>query len=469
MGELWDKLTELSDSNMYPFHMPGHKRNPDSCMNTGFLFDHDITEIDDFDNLHDAKDILYNCQSRANSLYKAGETFFLVNGSTCGVLSAVSAVTGDGDTILVARNCHKSLYHAAYLRNLELEYLYPRNVNGFDFCGAVEPKDVEDALSHDRAIKAVFITSPTYEGVYSDIKAIADIVHSYGIPLIVDEAHGAHLGIAKGMPQGAIAGGADLVIHSLHKTLPCVTQTALLHVNGDIVDRDRLKRFLKIYQSSSPSYLLMASIDDCISYMSNSGDSWSNNLLHYHESILDAANKLTHLRVADYKIVDDPCKIVISCKNTSINGNQLYDLLRLKYGLQPEMACDTYVLMIITGMDTQEGIDRLIEALEGIDAFIKSKAPVSDDSIQAKRQIAVRHMTIRAAWDSDQEYTFLDAAAGRVSGDFINLYPPGIPIIVPGEVISKEIIKTIKDSLADGLNVQGITEEKLVRVVKWGK
>ena len=209
MGQLWDKLGDLSRSNMYPYHMPGHKRNAGCGMDTALFFDHDITEIDDFDNLHDARDIIMDCQNRANALYKAGETYFLVNGSTCGVLSAISAVTGDGDTILTARNCHKSLYHAAYLRNLKLEYLYPQRISGYDFCGAVKPEDIDAALKAGTSIKAVFITSPTYEGVYSDVRAIADIAHSYGAALIVDEAHGAHLGISDRISEGAIEGGAD--------------------------------------------------------------------------------------------------------------------------------------------------------------------------------------------------------------------------------------------------------------------
>ncbi|WP_022759229.1 aminotransferase class I/II-fold pyridoxal phosphate-dependent enzyme [Butyrivibrio fibrisolvens] len=466
MGQLWDKLGDLSRSNMYPYHMPGHKRNAGCGMDTALFFDHDITEIDDFDNLHDARDIIMDCQKRANALYKAGETYFLVNGSTCGVLSAISAVTGDGDTILTARNCHKSLYHAAYLRNLKLEYLYPQRISGYDFCGAVKPEDIDAALKAGTSIKAVFITSPTYEGVYSDVRAIANIVHSYGAALIVDEAHGAHLGISDRISEGAIEGGADIVIHSLHKTLPSITQTALLHVNGTIVDRDRLKRFLRIYQTSSPSYLMMASIDDCITYMTANGNLWADSLMSYHDKIIDATRQLQHLEIPDDKIVNDPCKVVISCRNTSISGSQLYDLLRTRYALQPEMACETYVLMIITGMDTIEGIDRLIEAVEDIDrrlGFARDMRLKNDTLSTDTAPKAIK--PLRDAWDSGFEEVFLESAVGRIAGDFVNLYPPGIPIIVPGEEISQDIVSTIRDSLSKGLNVQGISETGKIRVI----
>ena len=466
LGQLWDKLGDLSRSNMYPYHMPGHKRNAGCGMDTALFFDHDITEIDDFDNLHDARDIIMDCQNRANALYKAGETYFLVNGSTCGVLSAISAVTGDGDTILTARNCHKSLYHAAYLRNLKLEYLYPQRIRGYDFCGAVKPEDIDAALKAYPFVKAVFITSPTYEGVYSDVRAIADIAHSYGAALIVDEAHGAHLGISDRISEGAIEGGADIVIHSLHKTLPSITQTALLHVNGTIVDRDRLKRFLRIYQTSSPSYLMMASIDDCITYMTANGNLWADSLMSYHDKIIDATRQLQHLEIPDDKIVNDPCKVVISCRNTSISGSQLYDLLRTRYALQPEMACETYVLMIITGMDTIEGIDRLIEAVEDIDrrlGFARDMRLKNDTLSTDTAPKAIK--TLRDAWDSGFEEVILESAVGRIAGDFVNLYPPGIPIIVPGEEISQDIVSTIRDSLSKGLNVQGISETGKIRVI----
>lgn len=466
MGQLWDKLGDLSRSNMYPYHMPGHKRNAGCGMDTALFFDHDITEIDDFDNLHDARDIIMDCQNRANALYKAGETYFLVNGSTCGVLSAISAVTGDGDTILTARNCHKSLYHAAYLRNLKLEYLYPQRISGYDFCGAVKPEDIDAALKAGTSIKAVFITSPTYEGVYSDVRAIADIAHSYGAALIVDEAHGAHLGISDRISEGAIEGGADIVIHSLHKTLPSITQTALLHVNGTIVDRDRLKRFLRIYQTSSPSYLMMASIDDCITYMTANGNLWADSLMSYHDKIIDATRQLQHLEIPDDNIVNDPCKVVISCRNTSISGSQLYDMLRTRYALQPEMACETYVLMIITGMDTIEGIDRLIEAVEDIDrrlGFARDTRLKNDTLSTDTVPKAIK--TLRDAWDSVFEEVILESAVGRIAGDFVNLYPPGIPIIVPGEEISQDIVSTIRDSLSKGLNVQGISETGKIRVI----
>ena len=254
---LYQALSDYAASDFYPYHMPGHKRNPAG----GEMADYhkiDVTEIDGFDNLHQAEGILKEAQLRANRLYGADETFFMVNGGSCGVMAAVMAATEPMDEILIARNCHKSIYNAAILQGLIVRYYYPKMISDYDICDGASADEISVLLDSYPEVKAVVITSPTYEGVLSDIPGIAAVVHTRGKILIVDEAHGSHFGLSPHLPQGAIAGGADLVIHSLHKTLPAMTQTALLHVNGDRVDREKLRGYLCMLQSSSPSYVLMA-------------------------------------------------------------------------------------------------------------------------------------------------------------------------------------------------------------------
>ena len=254
---LLEKLEEYSQSDYYPLHMPGHKRN---ISHFGDPFRLDITEIDGFDNLHHAEGVLLEAQQRAAALYGAEESFYLINGSTCGILAAISACTKRGGRILMGRNCHKAAYHGVFLNGLKAAYLYPETdfVRGIN--GAVTPETVRKALREQHP-EAVFLTSPTYDGVVSDIRSIAEIVHKAGAILIVDEAHGAHFAMSPYFPESALSCGADLVINSLHKTMPSLTQTALLHVQGKRVDRERLKMYLGIYQSSSPSYVLMAGMD----------------------------------------------------------------------------------------------------------------------------------------------------------------------------------------------------------------
>ena len=263
MSELFEKLSAYGESDYYPYHMPGHKRRlkTDTMRELAQI---DITEIDGFDNLHDAQSILKQIQEEAAAAYGAEESFFLVNGSTAGILSAISTAVRPGGKILMVRGAHKSAYHAAYLRDLQIAYLWP-GVHPLFGCNLpATAKEVEEALQQTPDVQAVFIVSPTYEGLAADVKSIAEAAHKRNIPLIVDEAHGAHLGFDGRWPESSVKQGADLVIQSLHKTLPAPTQTAILHVNGKLVDRCRLRRFLGIYQTSSPSYIFMAAMEDAI-------------------------------------------------------------------------------------------------------------------------------------------------------------------------------------------------------------
>ena len=221
---LYEALTEYAKGEDYPYHMPGHKRRAFGAMPPE-TYRMDVTEIDGFDDLHAPEGLIKDLQSRIARLYGAEESFCLVGGSTCGILAAVSATVSEGGHLLMARNCHKSAYHAAYLRGLKLTYLIPPILPEFGICDAISPEQVQATLKADPSIEAVLIVSPTYEGRISPIREIAEIVHSFGKILIVDEAHGAHLGLSGAFYENSCQAGADLVIHSTHKTLPAMTQT----------------------------------------------------------------------------------------------------------------------------------------------------------------------------------------------------------------------------------------------------
>ncbi len=466
MPDLYQELIKLADSDMYPFHMPGHKRNLESTPMKG-AFRCDITEIDDYDNLHDAKGIILEAQQRANRIYGSEETFFLVNGSTCGVLSAISAAVPEGGKILAARGSHRSFYNAAYLRNIQIKYL-PYKIN--TKYGIPETYTADDIKqTYDDSIDAVFITSPTYEGKCSDIEEIAKICHLHGIPLIVDAAHGAHFGMGSksALPENAVSQGADLVIHSVHKTLPSMTQTALLHVQGKLVDRKKLRRFLSIYQTSSPSYVLMASIDLCMKYIEEQGDEFVSRLIEYRKLLENASAKCRYIEIPGKKDIPDAAKVLIYVKNAAMTGHELYDILREEYKLQLEMAGEKYALAIISGCDTREGINRLITAIAQIDARIADgKAMNSEEEHVKVTSLPGQVLSIQSAWDADKESVELQSAIGRISGEFINLYPPGIPLIVPGESFSEELVCDIARYIEEGLTVQGIVDRKEVICVK---
>lgn len=463
---LYDKLLQYQASEMYPFHMPGHKRRKEDFANP-FLID--LTEVEGFDNLHHAEGILKDAQDRAAALYHSEETHFLVNGSTCGILAAVSACISRGGKILMARNCHKAAYHAAYLRGLDIEYLYPEREEIFGLNGGIQEGAVKEALKKSQDIQAVMITSPTYDGVVSNVEKIAQIVHRKGIPLIVDEAHGAHFGFHEYFPRGSVEMGADLVIHSLHKTLPSLTQTALLHVNGNRVDRERLRRFLDIYQTSSPSYVFMAGMDACVCLLEEKGRELFESLRRKLEVFYRRAENLRYIRLANDGIKGksgiydfDRSKLVISVRDTGITGNQLANLLRHNYHLELEMAAGSYGLALISIADTEEGFLRLSEALKEIDAHLEVKIEGNaEENIWKIEDTIIKNEVrckIQEALESPGESILLEQSEGRVCREFVYLYPPGIPMLVPGEIITREALDRIRRFLKEGYSVQGMAD-----------
>lgn len=476
MGEIINKLNQYNKSDMYPFHMPGHKRNfPTSPLSD--LYGLDITEIDGFDDLHDPEGMILDSMRKASALYQADETFFLVNGSTAGILAGISAVVMEHQKILIGRNSHKSAYHAVYLRNADPVYIYPEYSDRVHIWGSVTPKEVEQKLLQYPECKAVFITSPTYEGVISDIKEIAEVTHRYKIPLIVDEAHGAHFGLDKRFPQSAIQLGADLVIQSLHKTMPSPTQTALLHVKGSLIDRDKIKKFLGIYQSSSPSYLLIAGIDEAIGYVQDNSEKLFEDL--------SANLKKFYLKVKELKFFEvfrgcdradffdlDPSRIVIYSKQNQISGKELLQILSSQYHIQLEMAGMYHVTAISGIMDTEEGFSRLIRALLDLDhKFTEQKRKSLLDSVTDTNIFFIEQNKIFLPGETDgfnKEKVKIQDAAGRIAADYVYLYPPGSPILVPGEMIDEKLLLLIERYMETGLNVLGISgeKEKLINVLQ---
>ncbi len=470
-------LDQYSRTDFYPFHMPGHKRQ----VHTEYLsnpYAVDITEITYFDNLHHAEGIIKENQDMAAELYHADKTWFLINGSTAGILAAVSACTSRGGKLLMARNCHKAVYHAAYLRGLETSYIYPSYEPACGLNGRISPDDVEKVLQENAGIEAVIITSPSYDGVVSDIEQIAKMVHSYGIPLIVDEAHGAHFAFGEYFPTSALELGADIVIHSLHKTLPAMTQTALLHKKGNRVSGERLEEFLGIYETSSPSYILMGGISYCLRFLKEQGkqkfEMFQKNLKWAREKM--KTMKVLHLvgeeLIEQNDIFDlDYSKMIISTVNGDINGPQLHEILRKKYHLEMEMEAEQYVLALTSVMDSREGFDRLVKALLEIDESLQNKKEKMENYIFINSGCTARKQQKCTIWEAVEgvwEAVPLEESQGRVSAEYAYLYPPGIPLLVPGEEISEDFLIQEERLKNQGIYFQGLKDysQKKIRVLK---
>ncbi len=472
MSTLYDKLKSYSSSDYYGFHMPGHKRRGIRKAGGGVSlpYDIDITEIDGFDDLHHARGILKNAQERAARVFHADETHFLVNGSTVGILSAVCGITEKGDTILVARNCHKSVYHAINLNELNPVYLYPGFDSRVGLNTEIRPQDVIEALERYPKVRAVVIVSPTYDGVVSDVTAIAKAVHAKGLPLIVDEAHGAHFGFHNAFPENANRCGADIVIHSVHKTLPSLTQTALLHMNGDRIDRRRVKEYLDMLQTSSPSYVLMASIDLCIQELQSHADEMFE---RYVAELCKVREKLLGLKCLE--LVRTQCydisKLIIYAGCSGDTGSALLNRLLSEYHLQMEMAAGNYVLAMTSVSDTKEGLERLTNALYRIDNKIDHNKkegiclkmeeipraePVYNIARTAERVRTGKAGTRLVLWES---------AIGYISVEYAYLYPPGSPLIVPGERITEEAVGLLEWYQVKGYSIEGLKRERYIEVL----
>lgn len=464
---LFMALQRYGREDAIPMHMPGHKRNEAlapylKALGAGL----DITEIDGFDDLHGAEGILRRGMERAAQLWGAKRSFYLVNGSTCGILAAIHAVLGQGGSAIVARNCHKSVYHGLELCGITPHFLLPPVESRFGICGSIAPAEVERALQTHPDVRLVIVTSPTYEGVVSDIRAIADVAHRHHAVLLVDEAHGAHLGMGN-FPAGAVACGADVVIQSAHKTLPSLTQTALLHLQGELVDPERVAHSLEIFETSSPSYLLMASLDSCVALLLEQGQhllqEWNASLQAFGQEVCS----LQHLRILGYTVAPDssvyaldPSKIVISTAGTSATGPELMGSLRKEANIELEMAASDYVIAM-TGMgDTADTFHALARALCKADRMIQTSPSAA---VRPDLQLPRRLCSAQEAVFGAREKCPLDQAAGRVSAGYVWAYPPGIPLLVPGEKIDAALLSVFKGLQESGVSLRGLSGGLWVR------
>ena len=479
----------LCKNDKIPFHMPGHKRN---CEKNSALFRlgaaYDITETDGFDNLHNAEGILKKSMETAANLWGSERSFYLVNGSSGGILSAIFACVPFGGRVICARNCHKSVYNALKIRGAKAEFVNPKYDAQTGICGEISAADIENICrkyeicgksetvenggktckSNEKSgeksekngekhcgVSLVILTSPTYEGVISDVEKICKSAHKFNVPVLVDEAHGAHLSFGN-FEKSAVKCGADIVVQSLHKTLASLTQTAILHICSPRVNAESVRENLAVFQTSSPSYIFMASIDLLVCSLCENKDeifaAWQRRLDEFYANIgnLKKLEILTEKYNLGFAL--DRSKIVILTHKTNISGKELMEILRRKYNIECEMCSARYVVAM-TGMgDSDENLSALSNALMQID---KTLNPRSNGEISI---YPTKYETVMSAFCADGKNcreTDFETSKGEVSAEYIFAYPPGIPIIIPGEKISAEILKNVEIYNSNGIELLG--------------
>lgn len=431
---------------VYPFHMPGHKRNPKFLKSYAPL---DVTETEATDNLLMPTGVIKSALNKATKLFGVKNTFYVTGGSTTAIHAAVRAVTKQNDSIILGRNCHKSVWVATELLNLKPYYIYPEINSVLGVYGQLLPKKLEELLLKEPA-SAVVITSPTYEGIVSDISIISEIVHKHGAILIVDSAHGAHLGFSDAFPESARKLGADIVIESAHKTLPCLTGAAMLHICSDRVSKTKVSEALAAFASSSPPYPIIYSLDDMTHLLISKGEKLFKSYYGKLETFYKKCESLKHIFLYDGKDTFgfDKGKLCLVTKNTNINGFTLKKLL-LENGISCEMASSNFCLAMTSIADTKKGFNKLFSALKKIDKSLNSK----ENYTTFEQIIPSREKFPFEVKDSAFIYVSPAESAGKISAEYIFAYPPGSPIIAPGEIIEEKLLKLLESSLKMGAEI----------------
>lgn len=465
---IYDELTGYQRRGIYPMHMPGHKRNPGFYMDNPYSVD--MTEVKGMDDLHHPDGMIRELMDRMRRYYGTRETYVLVNGSTCGILAGISACCRRGDGILMDRNCHRSVYHAAYLLGLRPSYIVRETDAQTGIPLGIRAGQVEEALTEHPDVSCVVVASPTYEGVLSEMEEIAEAVHKREIPLLVDAAHGAHLAwghrASVFFPAPATESGADLVVESLHKTLPALTQTAVLHLCSGRVGPERVERYLDIYETSSPSYVLMASVGQCMEWLENNSRGAFSAYEKRLRKFSSGAENWRSLSLWDIP-GKDPSKIVIAVKPVAIaaraqkfTGCRLAQVLREQYKIELEMAAPGYALAMTGPCDTDEGFGRLAEALREIDAGLAESGGSTGDSFYMSHTPPGRiFLDPYDAVNGETEAVPLGKSIGRISAEYAYIYPPGVPFLAPGEEITKEVVDRIRYAGENDLELLGLADD----------
>lgn len=445
---LLDALLEYRSKNILSFDVPGHKKR-DKLKSLAQPFSPilscDANSMKELDNLSNPKGVIKEAEDLYATLYQYDSAHFLVNGATVGVQAMILAAVRPGEKILVPRHAHKSVINALILSAAQPVYIYPEMHPELGFATAVSFEAAKRAIDSNRDAKAIFLIHPSYYGICCDLEAIADYAHTRGMIVVVDEAHGAHLPFSEELPLSAIYAGADLSTISVHKTGGALTQAAVLLANQTRIDPGRVKGILNMLQTTSASYLLMASLDAARRELALFGESHLREILQLARHVRETLNAIDGLYVPGMELTRfqevedvDETKIVIHTTGIGLSGFEFYDLLREEHGVQLEFAEACNAMALFSIGDTEEGVQRLISSIQELTSRHR-KQPL----LFSRRFFEAPELVLspREAFYAPTRLMPIDAAAGRISAETLTLYPPGIPIVMPGERITANMIE----------------------------
>ncbi len=470
------------------FHMPGHRggksADPDVLSVIGQqAFSHDVTGVPGMDDLHEPTGCIKEAQDLAASLFGADKTYFVVNGTSGAIQTMTLAVINDGDSIIIPRNIHKSVLSALILSGAKPVFLLPSYDPYLGFALGVEENSLSETLTKDpdaQKAKAVFMVNPTYYGTSQDLTSVSELIHSLGKTLLVDEAHGPHFRFHPELPKPALESGADAVSQGAHKMIGALTQASFLHIKEGRIDPARLKASFQYLASTSPSYLLMASLDSARKQMALYGTQLLDHALGLADDLRREVNNIPGLYCFGKEITKnaaveefDPTKVTITVRELGITGYQAEKYLRHEKGIQVEMSDLYNVLVIVSYANTSEDVSLLVRALRDlVQAVANGSLPKNllacQKSIPSLPGIPKMALVPRAAVQRPWERALLDSSVGRISAEVVTCYPPGIPILYPGEVISQETVEYLHVIRHLAFGISGPEDRTLttLRVVK---
>lgn len=472
---LFDAMVALAESRKVSFHTPGHKSG--KGISTRFrkfvgpnIFSIDLTTLDEVDSLQKPKGVIKEAQHLAALAYGADRSYFLINGTSGGVHAMLATACRPGDTVLVARNAHKSVVTGLILSGATPVYFSPAFDPNLQLAVNVSLDEVKAAIAETPEARTLFLTSPNYYGLCADLRPIVEYAHQQNMTVLLDEAHGPHLRFHEGLPLSGLDAGADLVVQSTHKIIGGMTQASMLHAKAGRIDLDRLTQNLRFLQTTSPSYILMASLDLARMQMATEGKKLLGTAIRLAEDARERMNRIPGLQCFgrhDYHHLD-VTKLTIRVRDLGLTGFQVSQMLNTEYLVQAEMADPFHVLVIISIGDRKQDLDQLVDALQHI--ATNSMQHTSDQSITnpgLPPEPGQRILIPRDAFLADHHAIPLRESAGKTCAEVVTIYPPGIALLVPGEVITSETIEYICRLTDFGATIDGLDEGNvLIRIVK---
>lgn len=463
-------LKQYGEEDIAAFDVPGHKRGKGVKVLRDYLgaelMKLDVNSLPLLDNVSNPKGVIAASQSLLADAYQSDAAFFMTNGTTSAIHCMLMSVLSPGDKVLLPRNIHKSALNGLILCGAIPVYLPTEFMNKEGISANVDPQEIEQALINDREIKAVFLLNPTYYGFVTDLKKVIKISHERNVLVLVDEAHGAHFPFHEALPPSAMELGADISCVSLHKTGGALTQASAMLVNSSRVDVMKVQQVINMLQSTSASYLLMGSLDGARQNLVLHGHEQLSHVIALSRYAREELNQIRGIHLIqphDSKGPFDLTKLGIHVSGLGLTGFEVYDLLWKEFNIQLEMADLNNVLAIISLGDTLGNIERLIEAFR---VLSKRFTEIKTRHLSPIRQIKPEvKLSPRDAYFSTKELVLLEESSGKISGESILAYPPGVPIIAPGELITNEVILTLKQLVKSGAFLTDQTDKNLNHIL----